>query len=143
MEKYEVDNNKYNNNKCKISAPNWNDNFIFPNGSNSISGIQDYFEYIVKKHETITDNPPVQIYTYKIKNYTGKVERKIVFKIKTDHKLELSPETMKISGSKKKDADQNKDGEHVGKLESVKDVLVNCNLELSTSIHSIIYFCTK
>ena len=67
----------------------------------------------------------------------------IVFRIKTGHKSELSPETMKISGSKKKDVDRNKDGEHVGKLESVKDVLVNCNLELSTSIHSIIYFCTK
>ena len=50
---------------------------------------------------------------------------------------------MKISGSKKKDVDQDKDREHVAKLESVKDVLVNCNLELSTSIHSIIYFCTK
>ena len=52
----------YNNNKFKISAPTWNDEFDLPNGSYSISDIQDYFEYIIKKHEVIADNPPVQIY---------------------------------------------------------------------------------
>ena len=36
--------------------------------SYSISDIQDYFEYIIKKHENIKDSPPVQIYTNKIKN---------------------------------------------------------------------------
>ena len=51
---------------------------------------------IVKKHETIADNPPIQICTNKIKN-------RIVFKIKTGYKLELlSPETMKLLGSTKK-----------------------------------------
>ena len=49
----------YNNNKFKVSAPTWNDEFDLPNGSYSISDIQDYFEYIIKKHETVTDNPPV------------------------------------------------------------------------------------
>ena len=73
----------YNNNKFKVSAPNWNDKFNLPDGSYSISGIRDYFEYFVKKHETITDNPLVQIYTNKIKN-------RIVFQIKTGYKLELS-----------------------------------------------------
>ena len=48
-----------NNNKFKISAPIWNDGFNLPNGSYSVSHIQDYFEYIIKKHETIADNPPV------------------------------------------------------------------------------------
>ena len=43
----------YNNNKFKISAPTWNDNFDLPDGSYSISDIQDYFEYIIKKHKTI------------------------------------------------------------------------------------------
>ena len=33
-----------------------------------VSDIQDYFEYIIKKHETIADNLPVQIYVNKIKN---------------------------------------------------------------------------
>ena len=93
-----------------------------PNGSYSISDIQDYFEYIIKKHENIADNPPVQIYTNKIKN-------RIVFKIKTGYKLELSsPETMRLLGNTKKDVDQDKDREDVSKLESVEVILVYCNL---------------
>ena len=55
----------YNNNKFKLSAPTWND---LPHGSYSISDIQDYFEFIIKKHETIADNSPVQIYICRIKN---------------------------------------------------------------------------
>ena len=70
-----------NNNKFKISAPTWNDTFDLPN-SYSISDIQDYFEFIVKKHETLTENPPVHIYPNKMKN-------RIVFKIKTCYKLGL------------------------------------------------------
>ena len=50
---------EYNNNKFKISAPTWNDTFDLPDGSYSISDIQDYFEFIIKKHETLTENPPV------------------------------------------------------------------------------------
>ena len=52
---------EYKYNKFKISAPTWNDEFDLPDGSYSISEIQDYFEYIIKKHETIADNPPIQI----------------------------------------------------------------------------------
>ena len=112
----------YNNNKFKISAPSWNDEFDVPDGLYSVSDIQDYFEYIIKKHEIIANNTPVQIYVNKIKN-------RIVFKIKTGYKLELlSPETMKLLGSTKKDVDQDKDGEDVPKLESVEVVLVHCNL---------------
>ena len=40
----------YKNNKVKISAPTWNEEFELPDGSYSISDIQDYFEYILKKH---------------------------------------------------------------------------------------------
>ena len=40
----------YNNNKFKISAPTWNDEFELPDGSYSISDIQGYFEYILKKN---------------------------------------------------------------------------------------------
>ena len=87
----------YNNNKFKISAPTWNDEFDLPDGSYSISDIQDYFEFIIKKHETLAENPPIQIYPNKIKN-------RIVFKIKAGYKLELlSPEAMKLLGSTKKD----------------------------------------
>ena len=35
----------YNNNKFKISAPTWSEDFKLPDGSCSISDIQDYFEY--------------------------------------------------------------------------------------------------
>ena len=51
----------YNNNKLKISALTSNDKFGFPGGSYSVSYIQDYFECIIKKHETIANNPTVQI----------------------------------------------------------------------------------
>ena len=37
----------YNNNKFKISAPTWNEEFTLPDGSYSVSDIQDYFEYIL------------------------------------------------------------------------------------------------
>ena len=64
--------------------------------SYSIVEIQDYFEFIIKKRETLNENPPVQIYPNKIKN-------RIVFKIKTGYKLELlTPETMKLLESGKK-----------------------------------------
>ena len=86
------------------------------------SDIQDYFEFIIKKQETLTENSPVQIYPNKIKN-------RIVFKIKTRYKLELlTPETMKLLGSTKKDVDSDKNSENVSKLEPVEVVLVHCNL---------------
>ena len=59
---------KYNNNKFKISAPTWKDTFDLPDGPYSIADIQDYFEFITKKHKTLTENPPVQIYPKKIKS---------------------------------------------------------------------------
>ena len=64
---------EHNNNRFKISAPTWNDTFNLPDGSYSIADIQDYFEFIVKKHETF-ENPPIQIYPNKIKN-------RIIFKM--------------------------------------------------------------
>ena len=57
----------YNNNKFKISAPTWNYKFELPDGSYSVSNIQDYFEYILKKHGENTDKPSVQIYVNKLK----------------------------------------------------------------------------
>ena len=66
---------EYNNNNLKISAPTWNDTFDLPDGSYSIADIQDCSEFIIKKHEILTENPPIQIYSNKIKN-------RIVFKIK-------------------------------------------------------------
>ena len=99
-----------------------NKHFDLPDGSCTIDGIQDYFEFIIKKHETLTDNPSIKIYSNKIKN-------RIVFKIKNGYKLELlTPKTMKLLGSAYKVVDKDKNSENVLKLESVEVVLVHCNL---------------
>ena len=58
---------EYNYNKFKISVPTWNDTSDLLDGSYSISDIQDYFEFIIKKHKTLTETPPVQIYLNRIK----------------------------------------------------------------------------
>ena len=52
------------------------------NDEYSLSDIQDYFAYIIKKNETAADDPPIQIYINKIKNH-------VVFNIKTGNKLKL------------------------------------------------------
>ena len=57
----------YNNNKFKISAPTWNDTFDLPDGSYSISDIQDYFDFIIKKHEALTENRPYKFIQIKSK----------------------------------------------------------------------------
>ena len=113
---------EYSKNKFKISAPTWNEAFHLPDGSYSIDDIQDYFEFIMKKHVILTDNPSIKIYLSKIKN-------RIIFKIKNGYKLELlTPETMKVLGSTKKIVDKDKNGENVSKLEIVEVALVHCNL---------------
>ena len=58
----------YKNNKFKISAPKWNKEFELPDGSYSVSDIQDYFEYTFKKHETVTNYPSIIIHVNKIEN---------------------------------------------------------------------------
>ena len=68
------------NNKFKISALTWNEEFELPDGSYSVSDIQDYFKYIFKKHETVTNNPSVMI-------YVNKIENKFTFKIMTGYYL--------------------------------------------------------
>ena len=112
----------YNNNKCKISAPTWNDTFHVPDGSYSIAALQNYFEHIIKNHETIADVSPVLIYVNKINN-------RIIFKIKSGYKLELlSKETMRLLGSSADTIDGDKNSELVPKLESVGHFLVHFNL---------------
>ena len=82
-----------NNNKFQISAPTWNEEFKLSDGSYSISDIQDYFEYILKKHSESVDNPSIRI-------YVNKIENRIMFKIKSGYYLQLlTPETMKLLGS--------------------------------------------
>ena len=100
----------------------WYETFDLPDGSYNLPEIQDYFEYIFKKHETITDTTPILIYA---NNITNRIE----FKIKTGCKLELlSKETMKLLGSTRNIIDANKNSENVPRLENVEVVLVHCNL---------------
>ena len=97
----------YNNNKFKISAPTWNDEFKLPDGSYSVSDIQYYFKYILKKHKENTNKPSIQI-------YVNKIENKITFKITNGYTLELlTKETIKLLGSTKNEITKNKNGENV------------------------------
>ena len=94
----------YNNNKFKISTPTWNDKFKLPDGSYSVSDIQDYFEYILEKHGEDIDKPSVQI-------YANKIENRVTFKIKSGYSLELlTPETMKILASAENKINKDKNG---------------------------------
>ena len=112
----------YNNNKFKISAPTWNEEFELPDGSYSVSDIQDYFEYILKKHSESVDNPLIRM-------YINRIEKRITFKIKNGYYLEvLTPETMKLLGSTESKITKDKNGENVPHLEVVELVLVHCNL---------------
>ena len=112
----------YNNNKFKISAPTWSEEFELPDGSYSVSDIQDYFEYILKKHSESIDNPSIRM-------YVNRIENRITFKIKNGYYLDLlTPETMKLLGSTESKMTKDKNGENVPHLEIVELVLVHCNL---------------
>ena len=79
MEKYKKTVKKKN--KLKIIAPRWHDEFGLPDGSFSVSDIQDYLEYIIKEHETLRSIPPIHVYVSLISN-------RLVFKIKDGYNLE-------------------------------------------------------
>ena len=56
----------------------WNEKYELPDGSYFVSDTQDYFEYIIKKSKTLTNDPPRRIYVKKKK----KIENRITCKIK-------------------------------------------------------------
>ena len=86
---------QYKNNKLKIIALTWNDQFELPDGSYSVSDIQYYIEFIIQKDETLTIIPLIHVYINRINN-------RLVFKMKDGYKLKLqTPETMKLFGSTK------------------------------------------
>ena len=93
-----------------------------PDGLYSASDIQDYFEYILKKHGEDIDKPSGQI-------YVNKIENRVTFKIKNGYTLELlTPETMKLLGSTENKITKDKNGENVPHLEITEVVLVHCNI---------------
>ena len=111
----------YNNSLSKISAPNWSEEFKLPDGSHSISDIQDYCEYILKKYSESVDNPSIKI-------YVNKYENRVTFKIKNRYYLELlTPETVKLLRSTESKITKDKNGENVSPLEIVELVLIHCN----------------
>ena len=111
-----------NNNKFKISAPTWSEEFELADGSYSVSDIQDYFEYNLKKHSESVDNPSIRM-------YINRIENRITFKIKSGYNLELlTLETMKFLGSAENKINKDKNGKNVPHLEIVEVVLVHCNL---------------
>ena len=122
--------NSYNNNKFKISGPTWSEEVELPDGSYSVSDIQDYFEYILKKQSESVDNPSIRM-------YINRIENRITFKIKNGYYLELltletvkllGSETVKLLGSTQSKITKDKNSENVPHLEIVELVLVHCNL---------------
>ena len=114
----------YHKNRFKISAPTWSGGgeFELLEGSYSISDIQDYFEYILKKHSENVDDPSIKI-------YVNKIENRVTFKIKNGPYLELlTSKTMKLLGRTESKIAKDKNGENVPHLEIVELVLIHCNL---------------
>ena len=86
---------QYKSPKLKITTPTWNYEFELPDGSYSVSDIQDCIKFIIKRHDTLPTNPPIHIYINRINN-------RLVFKIEDDYKLKLkTSETIKLSAVQK------------------------------------------
>ena len=105
-----------------MSAPAWNNKFELPDGSYSVSDIQDCFQYILKKHGENIDQPSIRI-------YVNKIENRIALKVKTGYHLELlTPETIKLLESTENKITKDKNGEHVPYLEIKEVILVHCKI---------------
>ena len=112
----------YHNNKFEILINLNTDKFELPAGSCSVSDLQDYFDYILKKHGENMDNPSISI-------YVNKVENRITFKIKTEYYLKLlTAERMNSLEALKKKISKVKIDENAPHLEITEVVLVNCNI---------------
>ena len=111
----------YNNKKFKISAPTWNDKFELSDGLYSVSDIQDYIEYILKR-QVFMDKLSVQI-------HVNKIEYRVTFKIKNGYSLQLlTSETMELLGSTENKITKDKNGENVPHLEITEVVLIYCDI---------------
>ena len=64
--------------------------YQLPSEMKNLNYLMNHFciiKYIIKKHQTVTDNPPIRI-------YTNKTENNITFRIKTGYYFQLlAPET--------------------------------------------------
>ena len=99
-----------------------NESFDLPAGSNSVLDIQDYFEHIIKKHETVADNLSIRL-------CGNNIENMITFKMKTGYYLDLlSSDIMKMVGSTKSKMVKEENNERVSRLKVTKVGLVQCNI---------------
>ena len=105
----------YNNNRFKLSAPTWSDEFELPDRSYSISDIQNQFDYILNKHSENVGNPSIRIYAKKIEN-------------RITYKRPLTPEIMELIGNTESKITKDKKGENIPHLEIVELSLVQCTL---------------
>ena len=106
----------------KISAPTWNEEFELPDISCFVSDVQDYFDYIIKRHQIATNNDS-------IRKYVNEIEKRITFKIKTGQHLErLTSKAMNLLRNTKSKIIKNENGENVSHLEVTEVVLINCNI---------------
>ena len=93
--------------KFKKSGITGGHEFELPDIDHSVSDVQDFFKYIIKKHETFTDKSPVKI-------YVNKVHNRITFKIKTGKFLKfLTNKTIKLLESAERRITKNKNDENV------------------------------
>ena len=123
----------YKNNKFQISAPTGNEEFKFPDGSYSLSGILNIF--FILNIKTVSDIPSITI-------YVNKIENRITFKIKTgSYSQLLSPETRKLLGSTKNKITKDKNGENATHLEVNEVILVHCNIVSNNYQHP--EFCIR
>ena len=118
----------------KTITPTWNDEFEFQDDSYSVTDIQEWIEYIIKKHETLTTIPFIHVYINKINN-------KLVLKMKDGYKLELqTPDSMKLFGSSKQLIDKSKNGEKLPSLKVVEVALVQWNFLIICINKSLKYY---
>ena len=119
----------YKNKEFEISGPTWDEEFELNNGSYFVLDVQSYFDYAIKKHETLTDSPPIQI-------YVNRIENRIKLRIKAGYYLELSmPEKSKLLGSSEKKITKHENGENVPRLEVTEVLLFKCNLVNNACLH--------
>ena len=98
-----------------------NEKYELPDGSYSVSEIQDNFQYVIKKLQKVTDNLPVR-------RYVNQIENRITFRIKTGSYLKLlMTETIKLLGSTKSKITTNENGENIPRLE-INEVVVSKRL---------------
>ena len=109
-------------NKPKIITATWNDELEWPYGSYSVSDIQDYVEWIAKKHETSTTISSILVCINRIKN-------KLVFKLKDRYKVRITNAlNKKIIWQYKKNRNKTKNRENVPTFKLVEVVSVQINL---------------